>query len=191
METFDKYNGCPTTIPSTPCVNNFPKLFLLTLLGVSRVSFALTPVRALSLWYVTTLTWASAEPGRIKAARIIEAATRADLWKEFRTDGGAMNLQTGSTHIYVSTSTSPLRKAAESGSEPGLAGEEDASLQQSGCPERRDKSAMPGAKAERCRQYISILWKSLGTALVAHSADQCYHLVSEPATQAASDLHRR
>src|SRR5439155_13595440 len=51
METFDKYNGCPTTIPSTPCVNNFPKLFLLTLLGVSRVSFAFTPVRALSLWY--------------------------------------------------------------------------------------------------------------------------------------------
>ena len=67
---------------------------------------------------------------------MIEAATRANLWKEFRKDRWAMNLQTGYTHIYVSTATSPLRKAAESGSEPGLAGEEDASLQQSGCLER-------------------------------------------------------
>src|SRR2546422_9933916 len=118
MEIFDKYKGCPTTIPSTPCVNNFPKLFLLTLLGVRSVSFALTPVRALSLWYVTTLTRVSAEPGRIKATIATKAATRANWRKEFRTDRCAINSQTGYTRIQVLH----FGNRTSLGAQPGLPG---------------------------------------------------------------------
>src|SRR6266566_2263071 len=130
----------PTTIPSTPCVNNFPKLFLLTLLGVSSVSLALTPVRALSLLYVSTLTCASAGPDRIKATMAIKAATPAKSRKESRTHQCAINSQTGYTRIQVLH----FGNGTSLGAQPGLPGGRGRQSTSIRCPGQSNKYGVPG-----------------------------------------------